>query len=316
MRYRRKRMLSHAVDYLTYRRKLGFQLNIEGGQILKFARYVDAIGHRGPLTTDLALTWARLPSTTTRLYHARRLECVRCFAKYMAIFDSRTQIPGNRLLGPAHCRTQPHIYSPAEINRLLRAARSLAPVGGLRPRTYATLIGLLACTGLRTQEALRLSREDVDFERGLLVIRETKFHKSRLVPLDPTSANALQKYARIRDTHREATGATFLLGENGRQLGFSTVYWTFRKLCAACEIRSAKGMRSPRLYDIRHTFACRRLIKWHRQGVDVEQAIPALSTFLGHVKVTDTYWYLSGIPELFAVTGAKFERYASQGDHT
>jgi len=306
-------MLAYAEEYLTYRRKLGFKLEIEGRQTLHFARYVDAIGHRGPLTTDLALEWARLPENVTRLYQARRLEVVRCFAKYMSIFDPRTQIPADRLLGIAHRRIQPYIYSLAEISRLLRAARALAPVGGLRPRTYATLIGLLASTGLRTKEALRLPRDDVDFNEGILTIRETKFHKSRLVPMDATVTRAMRKYARFRDSYVPIQGSTtFLLGENGRRLGSSTVYWTFRRLCATCGIRSASGSRAPRLYDMRHTFACRRLLRWHQEGFDVEQAIPALSTFLGHVKVTDTYWYLSGIPELFSVVGAKFERYARQ----
>ena len=308
-----KSMLKWAEEYLAYRRKLGFKLKTEGRLILNFARHANAIGQRGPLTTDLALNWACLPDHSTRLYHARRLEVVRCFAKYLAIFDHRTQIPNGHLLGRAHRRTQPHIYSPAEIEGLLRAARALSPVDGLRPRTYATLIGLMASTGLRTQEALRLQRKDVDLGAGILSVRETKFHKSRLVPLDGTVAHALREYARFRDGYIACpSSSTFLLGEAGRQLGYSTVYWTFRRLRRACAIHTVTSQRNPRLYDLRHTFCTRRLLVWHRQGIDVEHAIAALSTYVGHIKVTDTYWYLSGIPELFAVTGAKFEQYAHQ----
>ncbi len=314
---RYKSMLRLAQEYLDYRRKLGFQLKIEGAQTLRFAEYADSVGHRGPITTDLALAWARLPKDSTRLYHARRLEVVRCFAKYLAAFDPRTEVPGNALLGRAHRRIQPHIYSPSEVSRLLGAARGLAPKDGLRPSTYAALIGLMASTGLRTKEALRLPREDVNLQEGVLTIRATKFHKSRLVPLDETVSRALQEYSQLRDAYFPAPRSkAFLLGENGNHLGFTTVYYTFRQLCASCGIRSASRGRTPRLYDLRHTFCTRRLLQWHRQGIDVEQAIPWLSTYVGHVKVTDTYWYLSGIPELFAVTGAKFERYVRQAQES
>jgi integrase len=153
----------------------------------------------------------------------------------------------------------------------------------------------------------------VDINEGIITIRETKFHKSRLVPLDATVTKALRKYARFRDRYLVAPASrTFFVGEKGRHLSFSAVYWTFRRLCTVSGICCLGQKRNPRLYDLRHTFCTRRLLEWHRQHVDVEQAIPALSTYVGHVKVTDTYWYLSGIPELFAVTGAKFERYASR----
>jgi integrase len=126
---------------------------------------------------------------------ARRLDVVRCFAKYRAIFDPDTEIPLYNVFGPAYRRITPHIYSAAEISALLAAARDLPPQDGLRPHTYATLFGLLACTGLRLREAIRLTRSDVDWKRGLLTIRETKFRKSRLVPLHPTATQALREYA-------------------------------------------------------------------------------------------------------------------------
>jgi integrase len=306
-------MLAWAEEYLAYRRKLGFKLAVEGGQIKNFALYADSAGHEGPLTTDLALDWATLPKNCSRLYHARRLEVVRGFAKYLAVFESRTQVPGNRLLGPAHRRTQPHIYSPAEIDRLLRAARSLAPIDGLRPRTYATVIGLLASTGLRTKEVLNLSREDVNLSEGVITIRATKFNKARLVPLDKTVVRALHEYVDFRNTYFPIPGsANFFLGENGNRLGSTAIRWTFRRLCIACGLYSIPRGRNPRLYDLRHTFCTRRLLLWHQQGIDVEHALLALSTYVGHVKVTDTYWYFSGVPELFAWIGAKFETYASK----
>lgn len=308
-----KKMLAWAEEYLAYRRKLGFKLAVEGGQVKNFARYADSTGHEGPLTTDLALDWATLPKSCSRLYHARRLEVVRGFAKYLVVFESRTQVPGNRLLGPAHRRTQPHIYSPEEIDRLLQTARMLAPIDGLRPRTYATLIGLIASTGLRTKEALSLSLKDVNLHEGVITIRETKFNKTRLVPLDKTVVHALREYADFREAYiLIPQSANFFLGENGRRLGSNAIHWTFRRLCTACTLHSIPRGRNPRLYDLRHTFCTRRLLLWHQQGIDVEYSLLALSTYVGHVKVTDTYWYFSGVPELFAWIGAKFETYANK----
>lgn len=148
--------------YLEFRRGLGYQLRIEGMLLEQFGAFADAAGHRGPLTTDLALRWAQLPGHCDRLYSARRLEMVRCFARHLAVTEPGTEVPLRGLLGPAHRRTSPYIYSAAEIAALLAAAKQLAPTDGLRPQTYATLVGLLACTGLRISEALHLGRVDAD----------------------------------------------------------------------------------------------------------------------------------------------------------
>jgi integrase len=183
----------------------------------------------------------------------------------------------------------------------------------LRPRTYATLIGLIASTGLRTKEALRLSLKDVNLHEGVITIRETKFNKTRLVPLDKTVVHALREYADFREAYiLIPQSANFFLGENGRRLGSNAIHWTFRRLCTACTLHSIPRGRNPRLYDLRHTFCTRRLLLWHQQGIDVEHSLLALSTYVGHVKVTDTYWYFSGVPELFAWIGAKFETYANK----
>jgi integrase len=186
-----KTMVNQVNEYLAYRRKLGFQLKIEGGQLLNFAKYADNSGHVGPVTTELILRWARLPGKASHLYQARRVEVVRCFAKYQAIFSPKTEIPPPRILGPAHRRTEPYIYSQQQISALLKACTQLKPVDGLRPHTYATLFGLIACTGLRISEALKLSREDVDLVNGVLSISESKFHKSRLVPLHPSALKCI-----------------------------------------------------------------------------------------------------------------------------
>ena len=307
----KKSMEQKVEEYLAHRRSLGFQLKIEGRQLVQFAEYSDDIDHRGPLTIDLAVRWARIPKNVLPLTWARRLEVVRPFARYLAGFECGTEIPPGRMLGPAHRRIQPYIYFPKEISRLLRAARKLNPQGGLRPRSYATLIGLMASAGLRTCEIFKLTRDDVDLERGLLTIRETKFHKSRLAPLHASTTAALRKYVRFRDRYCPLPSSNaFLLSERGTALGEGTVHWTFRRLCDQVKVRAPEGARPPRLYDLRHTFACRTILRWHKEGKDVNHWLTVLSTYLGHVKVSDTYWYLTGIPELFAVTAAKFEHYS------
>ena len=178
-------------EYISHRHSLGYSLRVEAGELQRFAQYTERIGHHGPLTTELALRWARSAVNCTPLYQARRLEMVRTFARYLAAFEPGTQIPPRGLLGPAHRRSQPHIYSSQEILELMDAAERLTPAGGLRPLSYRTLIGLLASTGLRVCEALKLEREDVDLIHHLLYVRETKFHKSRLVPFEESVSQAL-----------------------------------------------------------------------------------------------------------------------------
>jgi len=245
-------MLEKVNRYLEFRRGLGYRLLTEGRLLQQFGTFADAAGHHGPLTTELALRWARLPEKGDRLYWARRLEVVRCFAKHLAAVELRTQVPLRGLLGRAHRRTTPHIYTEAEMAALLAAAKQLDPRTGLRPRTYATLIGLLVCTGLRISEALRLTSADVDLGRALLTIRQTKFCKSRFVPIHPTTVAPLRAYARARD--RLAANShcdRFFVSDNGRQLAYETVRSVFRKLCNSQQITGV-GPRRPRLHDIRH----------------------------------------------------------------
>jgi integrase len=302
----RPSMVALAEEYLAARRKLGFVMKIEGQQLLSFARYADGTGHRGVLTTELALQWAKLPEQASPLYWSRRMAIVRRFAKYRFLFDPETEVPPEDLLGPASRRSPPYIYSEEDIASLLRACGRLSPVGGLRPWTYATLFGLLASTGLRISEALRLRRVNVDLDAGVLSVIETKFHKSRLVPLHVSTTQALRAYAELRDRrHRLARTQAFFVTEKGTSLKYGRMFITFNAL------RRMLGwprQRAPRIHDLRHTFAVRRLLSWYQDGSDVDQKIAALSTYLGHAKVTDTYWYLTAVPELLALASARWER--------
>jgi integrase len=306
-------MESRVQTYLALRRNLGCAMEREGALLLGFAGYADRTGHEGPLTAELAVRWAKLPEGTNPLWWARRLDVVRRFARHQVALDPRTEVPLPRLLGASQYRPQPHIYSDEEISALLRATGTLVPTNGLRPSTYSTLFGLLVSTGLRISEALRLARTDVDLHDGVLRITETKFYKSRLVPLHATTTVALRKYEEQRDRHCPlAEASTFFVSDSGAALEQSAVRHTFVVLRRRLGWENRPQRRPPRIHDLRHTMACRRLRAWYEAGTDVNQALPALSTYLGHTKVTDTYWYLSAVPDLMALASARFERHGGK----
>jgi integrase len=293
-------------QYLVHRRSLGFALRIDGPQLLSFARFADESGHSGPLTTELVVRWATQPSPRTRLFPARRLDTVRPFARYRAAFELATEVPPRGLLGPARRRPVHHLYTSAELAALIAAAGELGPNKELRPATYATLFGLLAASGLRVSEALRLSRADADLEAGVLSIRATKFRKNRLVPLHPTTTRALRVYADHRDRAvSRPTAVTFFTSAQGAALPYATVRTTFQRLRAQLGWDALTPR--PRIHDLRHTFACRRLEQWYEAGLEIAPRVAALATYLGHVKVSDTYWYLTGTPELLALAARRFQ---------
>jgi integrase len=295
----KKTMLSKVRTYLAHRRALGFQLKSEGLRLLEFARYADALGHRGPLTTRLALNWACLPKSADHLYRARRLEIARTFAKHLVLTEPQTQIPPRHLLGPAHRRRSPHLYSSAQLQQLLRRAGQLK--GQLRPHTWQTLIGLLACSGLRISEAMRLKPGDVDWKQSLLIIRASKYGKTRLVPLHRSALEPLRAYARRRQASFPLA-EYFFVSDRGTRLAHSTVGETFSQL--------RKGIpycrRPPRLHDLRHTMASQVLQRWQSSRKGAVNRILILSRFLGHSNVEDTYWYLTALPQLLAEAAQRF----------
>lgn len=304
-------MAARVEDYLEVRRALGYQLRIEGQELQRFARFADREGHQGPVTIALALRWAMLPRDADRLYWARRLDFVRRFARYRVPFDGGTEVPPPGLLGPSYRRPEPHIYTDDEIATLLRAAATLPTRWKLRPQTYLTLLGLLLTTGLRISEALRLERADVDLDTGVLTVRASKFHGARLVPVHVSVVAALRRYAALRDArHPHPRSTTFFLSEHATSLKYNKVRATFAALRRHLpQPPPGTGRWPPRIHDIRHSFAVARLRRWYEEGCEIGNKIVVLSTYLGHVKVTDTYWYLTACPLLLAVTAERFERY-------
>jgi integrase len=312
-------MVSLAEDYLAERRALGFDLRIPGDQITAFARFADAAGHSGPLTTQVTLVWVQGQAKYAKpLSWARRLDVLRPFARYLARLDPATEFPQTAIFGRSHRRLAPHIYLEQEICDLLAAARRLAPRGGLRPATYETIFGLIAATGLRLSEALHLRCGDVDLDQGVLTIRNTKFRKSRHVPVHPTVAAALDRYMVVRASYGATDRDTLLfVSSSGGLLPTRTVHWVFQQLRGELGWTARGAYGQTRIHDLRHTFICRRVQLWQEHGTDIGNAMAALSTYVGHAKVSDTYWYLTGVPELMAIAGDRFEVFASTvgGDH-
>lgn len=305
-------MAARVTTYLGTRRALGHDLRIQGSQLYRFAQFADEQGHHGPLTLALAVAWALAgPRQRTPRGPARRLGLLRPFARYCALFEPETEVPPPRLLGSLHHRPVPHIYADEEILQMQAAAQQLSPAGGLRPLTICCLIGLLAATGLRIGEALHLSDGDVDLEQGLLTVRAAKFHKSRLVPLHPSACLALGAYRAVRQEHLpQARDTAFLLLDNGQAVSGQCARRAFARISTRLGWHQWPLGTRPRLYDLRHTFACRRLLDWYAAGVDVQWALPHLATYLGHGKLSDTYWYLTATPALLGVAGERFEQRA------
>ena len=295
-------MLTRVEEYLRYRRALGYALRVQGGMLLNFARFADQGGHRGPLTCDLAIRWARLPAKADRPYWARRIEVLIGFARYCKIFDPQTEIPPRHLFGPAYRRKTPYLYSCRQLEALVFAGRQLSYDGELY--AFATLFGLLACTGLRISEALRLRMDDVDLKQGILTVKDSKGRRFRLVPLHPTALPPLEEYT-ARRTERFPEVSYFFVNRCGNRLPYWTVSDTFRKL--TLRLGWVKNGELPRLHDLRHSFACRVLFKWRRRKAGQEDRIDWLSHYLGHERVSDTYWYLSATPELLAAAVRQFK---------
>jgi integrase/recombinase XerD len=307
--------MSRVETYLAYRRRHGFKLTIDATQLRSFARFADAeLGTEDHLTVALAIAWARSSQRPNSLTWARRIEVLRGFARYCLREDPATEVPPRGLFGPAHRRLLPHIYTEAELSALLDAAKGLAPAQGLRPATCRCVFGLLAATGLRISEALALTREDVDLDDGVLRIREAKFHQQRLVPLHRSVALSLSAYARCRDQLvPRPTSDRFFLRDDGHCANQSGILYALQTLCQQLGWKPRGDYPHHRLHDMRHSYIVRSTLRFYEQGIDVDRALLALSTYVGHAKVSDTYWYVTGIPELMAIAAERFHRYVQGG---
>ncbi len=293
-------------DYLTMRRALGFELAADGRYLPDLVAFIEEHGS-DILTVELALTWARRPAGARPAWWAKRLGLVRGFARHLHALDARHEVPPPDLLPVPRGRPTPYLYSEADLDRLLGAAREL-PLP-LKAATHATLIGLLAVTGMRVGEAIGLDRDDLDRAAGVLTIRGAKFGKSREVALHPSTLAALDAYERTRRRHHpHPRTSAFLVSTTGTRLLYSNVQLVFGRLLRAAGVAAPPGHPGPRLHDLRHTFAVRTLLEWYRAGLDVEARMHRLSTYLGHSDPAHAYWYLHAAPELLALAAERQER--------
>jgi integrase len=307
-------MLSLAKRYLAHRRKMGFALAVEGDLLLDFARFADRVAPRQALTTSLVVQWATRPQTTNRVYHAVRYAIVRGFARYCSALDPRTEVPAPLFLGSVFKRRAPHIFSPEEIRLILRRAEALSPrVSPLRPLTYATLLALAACTGLRRCELVRLGVDDLDVAAGCLCVPRSKFSPQRVLPLDPTTVRALQRYREIRLRTYPLTNR-FFAGQKGRPLQPVMLDWTLRQLVRGITPNGDRP--SVRFVDLRHSFATHLVAQWSRQRQPVSHHLLLLARYLGHQNFRSTWWYVSREPDSLAAASARFQRYHSAREQT
>lgn len=290
--------------YLQTRRALGFQLKREGELLPQFVAYLDELG-ASFVTTAAAIAWAAQPRDAAPAWWTQRLVIVRGFAKYLQTIEPRTEVPALDHLPHYRARSAPYVYSTADVTALLSATDTLR--SPLKATTYRTLLGLVAVTGMRVGEAVALDERDIDRRRAILVIRKTKFDKSREVPLHETTVAALDRYRRERDRLApRKRSSSFFISTVGKRLIYNNVHETFLRLVYSAGL----GKRRPRptIHDLRHTFAIQTVLGWYRDDVDVEARLPMLSTYLGHVGPSSTYWYLTAVPELLEAATIRLER--------
>jgi integrase len=285
------------------RAALGFKTDRARWLLTSFVSFMRS-ERRAVISSELAVEWARRPADAHPGWWAMKLSTVRVFARHVHLADARHQIPPRDLLPEAMPRSTPVLYSAREVEKILRAARDLE-TPRFRRLTYETIIGLLAVTGMRVGEAIRLDRGDVDLRNQLLAIHESKFRKSREVVLHPTVADVLRCYVAERDRfHRRPRSAAFFVSLSGTRLIYNNVHREFAALLRRAGIKRERA----RLHDLRHSFVVHTILRWHQQGRDVDAWMPRLSTYLGHRDPSSTYWYLTAAPELMALVSRKLER--------
>ncbi|MGA9315343.1 MAG: tyrosine-type recombinase/integrase [Solirubrobacteraceae bacterium] len=291
-------------DYLRLRRSLGFKLEWDGRMLDQFIAFMERAGAT-TVTTELALRWAKLPRDVHPYHWRKRLGVVRLFARYLTTIDPQTEIPSKDLLPAARRRLPPYIYSPAEIAALMRAARSLSPRS--RAATIETLIGLMAATGLRLGEALRLDRADIDADHEVLLVHG-KHDKQRELPLHSTTIAAVRGYVEQRDRFwPQADTDALLLSRLGVRLTVAAAHDVFPQVIRAAGLEGRGHRARPRPHDLRHAFAVSTLLDWHHAGVEIDRQLPLLSTYLGHRDPSNTHWYLQATPELMAVVASRLD---------
>ncbi len=293
-------------DYLQVRRALGYKLTIHGRVLPRFVEFLEQ-RDAPAITTSLALEFATLPQDASVVWWHQRLAIVRGFALYMRAFDPDTEVPPADLLPAKFRRAIPYLYSEANIEALMQAAREIR--SALKAATYETLIGLLSVTGMRIGDAIALNRDDVELREQRLTVRHGKNGRSREVAIHPSTVAALDAYDHVRDgLCPHPKDPSFLVSNAGTRLDYGTVWHEFDRLRRRAALDRESLGRQVRMHDLRHVFVLRTLLGWYRADTDVEAQLPLLATFLGHVDPSSTYWYFEAAPQLLALAAERLER--------
>ena len=306
-----KTIATHVEEYLALRHALGFKLRVNGYLLRDFAKYCDS-RKASHVTTKLAVKWAVKPHNIRPVQRGVRLGMVRVFAKYLMGIDPRTEIPPYKLLPDGKQRSVPGFYQQEQVAALVHAAETRFKTDPFKCLTCATLFGLLAATGMRVSEALFMECGDVNLKEGLLTLSVTKGARKRLVPLHNTVIRKLARYHAERTArHQSSPTARFFVTSEGNPLSYPTVNYWFLTVARRTGLRGPAPTRGLRLHDLRHYFAVHTLLRWYREDIDVGTHIRDLATYLGHCHVTDTYWYLSAVPELLQLAARRW--HSSEG---
>jgi integrase len=301
----------HLDNFLKLRRQLGFKLRVPGILLRSFVRFAER-QRASIITTKLALQWATRPRHIQQVQKARRLGVVRRFAIYLSAIEPRTEVPAKRLLPWRYRRRAPYLYSAEDVQRLIEATNQIGvknPVKGVKGASHATLIGLMAVTGMRVGEVIALDRDGVDLSRGVITVRHTKGDRSRVLPIHSSTKKALQRYAILRDeAFPQPFCSSFFVSARGTQLVHCTVHRCFVSVASQIGLQKSGDRRGPRLHDLRHFFSIQTMLRWYRSDMDVEAHLPELSTYLGHAHVQGTYWYLSAVPELLQLATKRCQK--------
>ncbi len=303
----------HIASYIEMKKRIGYQFEDQATILLQFDRYLYEMDYQGLLTQELALNFATSTTRISKNESARKYHVIRQFSDYLAVAIPDTPPLNPRALTRSKGRPAAHIYTDAEMTRLMDGARRVSRVNPLRNATLHAMVGLAASTGMRVSEVVKLDRDNVDLDTGILTVRRTKFQKDRLVPVHPTTLKVLRDYVPLRDARfpRPATPA-FFINMWGQRFSTQTLTLAFYNLACSTGIRKATG-RGPHFHDLRHTFAVRRLVVWYQEGKDVQAMLPLLATYLGHVHYSDTAYYLTATSELLGLASERYQNFLKQG---
>jgi len=301
------RITKQLIEYLEYKRSLGFQLKHEESTLSNFTKYTLECAYDGPLTRNIVLQWISKGSSSDKT-RGRKIEVIRPFSKYVASFDDQAEAIYDKIYKNIHDRPVPYIYKEEEVIKLMEQSKTLHSPDGIRAKTIEIVIGLLWSTGLRPSEPIRLETGDVDFKNRVLHIRNTKFSKERFVPITDSVMQKLANYKSFIESKigLRSMNDPFFYNTGGSPINIRSVEYAFKLIRGSIDAKPI-GYKNVRLYDFRHTMVCNTIYKWTKQGIDINTKLHVLSTYLGHVKPADTYWYLSATPGMLELSCLKYE---------